>query len=130
RCLKIEQNASDDALSCYRAQCFITSEALIKAAGLNPQQTATTFQSRVGKIPWIRPYTDLILPELAAKHVKRLVVVCPSFVVDCLETLEEIQMRAKAQWLALGGEHLSMVPSLNTHPSWVKTLVNWIRAEC
>jgi len=128
RCLKLDQSDSDEALSCYRAQCFMTTDALIRAVGLNPKQTATAFQSRVGKVPWIRPYTDQMLSELAAKKIIRIVVVCPSFVVDCLETLEEIEIRAKAQWQALGGEHLSMVPSLNTHPTWVKTLVNWISA--
>jgi ferrochelatase len=128
-CLKHNQAPSDDALTCYRAQCFMTTAALVQTLGLDSEQTATVFQSRVGKIPWIRPYTDQFLVELAQKKVKRIVVVCPSFTVDCLETLEEIEIRAKAAWKALGGEHLSLVPSLNTHPTWVKTLVNWISGE-
>ena len=128
-CLKLEQDADDDTLTCYRAQCFMTTAALVKAVGLDSKQTATAFQSRVGRIPWIRPYTDHLLAELAEKKIKNLVIVCPSFVVDCLETLEEIEIRAKAQWRSLDGEHLSMVPSLNTHPSWVKALVNWVCAD-
>jgi ferrochelatase len=125
-CLKLNQATSDDALTCYRAQCFMTTAGLIQVLGLDSRQTATVFQSRVGKIPWIRPYIDQFLVKLAQKKVKRIIVVCPSFTVDCLETLEEIEIRAKEEWQALGGEHLSMVPSLNTHPIWVKTLVNWI----
>lgn len=128
-CLKFDHNIPNGALNCYRAQCFMTTKALIEAVGLNPTQTATAFQSRVGKIPWIKPYTDQLLLELANKKIRQIVVVCPSFIVDCLETLEEIEIRAKAQWLAKGGEHFSMVPSLNTHPTWVNALANWVSAE-
>ena len=83
---------------CYRAQCFATSRALEAALQLSPQQVTTSFQSRLGRTPWIRPYTDEILVELAAKGVRRLAVLCPAFTTDCLETLEEIGIRARAQW--------------------------------
>ncbi|MEO7732782.1 MAG: ferrochelatase, partial [Kofleriaceae bacterium] len=77
------------------------------------------FQSRLGRTPWIQPYTDFELERLAKAGVKRLAVLCPAFVADCLETIEEIGMRAKAQFLAHGGEELVLVPSLNSSPAWV-----------
>ena len=89
--------APGPALShCYRAQCFATTRALAAALELSPQQHSSAFQSRLGRTPWIRPYTDHVLPELAGSGVRRLAVLCPSFVADCLETLEEIGLRARA----------------------------------
>jgi ferrochelatase len=78
-----------------------------------------SFQSRLGKTPWITPHTDVVLDELAKKGVKRLAVMCPAFVADCLETLEEIGIRAREQFKAAGGEELTLVPSLNASPAWV-----------
>jgi protoporphyrin/coproporphyrin ferrochelatase len=112
---------------CYRMQCFFTARALAQRLGLEPGKWTVTFQSRLGRTPWIRPYTDLVIPELAHKGVKRLAVFCPAFVADCLETLEEIGIRAKAQFLSCGGEALTLVPSLNTHPSWVRGLTQMVR---
>jgi len=88
-----------------------------------------SFQSRLGKTPWIKPYTDLILEELRQKKVENIAIVCPSFVSDCLETLEEINIRARAQWLELGGRGFSFIPCLNTHPTWVEGLVKMIKRE-
>ena len=101
---------------CYRAQCAATARALAKALGLSREHWTLSFQSRLGRTPWIKPYTDEVLPELAARGVRRLAVVCPSFVADCLETLEEIGLRARDQWLALGGEELVLIPCVNAHP--------------
>jgi ferrochelatase len=112
---------------CYRAQCFATSRALIEALSLAPDATSTSFQSRLGRTPWIQPYTDVVLPELAQQGVKRLAVLCPAFVADCLETLEEIEIRAAEQWGEAGGEALRLVPSLNAHPAWVSVVVDWMR---
>jgi len=112
---------------CYRRQCFFTAQALAQRLGLASGSWTVTFQSRLGRTPWIKPYTDLVIPELAAKGVKRLAVFCPAFVADCLETLEEIGIRAKAQFLGVGGESLTLVPSLNSHPSWVRGLTRMIR---
>ncbi len=112
---------------CYRAQCFATSRALAEALGLGAGKCDTAFQSRLGATPWIRPYTDRVLPELRRRGVSRLAVVCPSFVADCLETLEEIGIRGRAQWRALGGEALELVPCLNAEPLWVETLAGWLR---
>jgi ferrochelatase len=112
---------------CYRAHCAATARALAKALGLGPQHWTLSFQSRLGRTPWIRPYTDEVLPELYERGVRRLAVVCPSFVADCLETLEEIGIRAREQWLELGGETLTLIPCVNAHPLWVEALAAWIR---
>ena len=86
------------------------------------QRTSTSFQSRLGRTPWIRPYTDFVLPELAAAGVRRLAILCPSFVADCLETIEEIGIRARDQWRGLGGEELLRVDCPNAHPTWVEAV--------
>jgi ferrochelatase len=111
---------------CYRAQCFATTRALATALELAPERFATSFQSRLGRTPWIQPYTDLLLPELAAGGHRRLAVLCPAFVADCLETLEEIGMRAREQWRQLGGEELLLIPSLNAEPAWVRAIAGWV----
>ncbi|BBH52953.1 ferrochelatase [Fluviispira sanaruensis] len=112
---------------CYRAQSYATTRSLAKLLKLTDENHMTSFQSRLGRDPWIKPYTDLVLPEIAAKGFKRIAVICPAFVADCLETLEEIQMRAREQWLALGGEDLTLVTSLNSHLKWCETVADLIR---
>ncbi len=105
--------------NCYRAHCFATARALAARLGLDPGIWSVSFQSRLGRTPWIKPYTDHVLDELAAKGVKRLAVFCPAFVADCLETLEEIGLRARDQFRAAGGEELALVPSLNATSGWI-----------
>ncbi len=112
---------------CYRAQCFATARALTARLGLDPAGTSVTFQSRLGRAVWIRPYTDIVLPELARRGVRRVAVFCPAFVSDCLETLEEIGIRAQADFQAAGGEALRLVPSLNDHPAWVRAAAALVR---
>jgi len=112
---------------CYRAQCYATSRALGAALGLAPNSFSTAFQSRLGRTPWITPHTDAVLPELARAGAKRLAVICPSFVADCLETLEEIGLRAAEQWHSLGGEALELVPCANAHPAFVTFLAARVR---
>jgi ferrochelatase len=112
---------------CYRAQCFATARALAARLGLAPGLWSICFQSRLGRTPWIKPYTDLRLDELAREGKKRLCVFCPAFVADCLETLEEIGLRAREQFVAAGGEHLTLVPSLNASDAWVDALVRLLR---
>ena len=106
---------------CYRAQCQQTTALLANELGLTDY--ATSFQSRLGKTPWIKPYTDIILTELAARGIKRLAVACPSFVSDCLETLEEIGIRAKEQWINSGGEELTLIPCMNADDQWVDAII-------
>lgn len=108
---------------CYKAQCHQSSRLLANALQLPESQYSTAFQSRLGRTPWIQPYTDSMLNKLAAQGIKKLIIVCPSFVADCLETLEEIGIRAKKQWFALGGQQLAVVPCLNSHPLWVKAII-------
>lgn len=105
--------------NCYRAQCYFTARALASALEWPQDRYSVAFQSRLGRDPWIQPFTDLVLPELARKGVRRVAVYCPAFVADCLETLEEIGIRAKEDFLAHGGEDLMLIPSLNARPSWI-----------
>ncbi len=120
---------TQDNASCYRAQCYATSRLLAQALRLNENQYATSFQSRLGRTPWIQPYTDLLLPQLVQQGVKHLAVSCPSFVADCLETLEEIGIRLKKQWVDAGGESLTLVPALNDDPVWVENVAKLIRNQ-
>jgi ferrochelatase len=112
---------------CYRAQCFSTARALAARLERGPDEVAIAFQSRLGKDPWIRPYTDEMVRDLARTGVKRLAVICPAFVADCLETLEEIGMRARDDFRARGGEELVLVPSLNSHDAWVRAVARIVR---
>ena len=114
---------------CYRAQSLATTRSLAEALELSPEAHGFAFQSRLGPAKWIEPYTDRVLPELAQAGHRRLAVLCPTFVADCLETLEEIAIRAKQQWQQLGGEDFLLVPSLNAHPVWVNTVADWIRGR-
>jgi ferrochelatase len=112
---------------CYRAQCFATARALAARLALQPGSWSVCFQSRLGRTPWIKPWTDVRLDELAREGKKRLVVFSPAFVADCLETLEEIGLRASEQFTAAGGERLALVPSLNASDAWVEALVALLR---
>ena len=112
--------ASTAHATCYRAQCFQTVAAFVKLAGV--KSYSVSFQSRLGRDPWLKPYTDLELPRLAAAGVKQLLVICPAFVSDCLETIEEIRLRGRASFIAAGGADLRQIPCLNDHPLWLETL--------
>jgi ferrochelatase len=111
---------------CYRAQCFATSDLIAKELNLNSNNYVTSFQSRLGKTPWIQPYTDLVLKELREEKVTNIAIVCPSFVNDCLETLEEINIRARDEWQSLGGVDFNFIPCLNDNSIWVKGVVKII----
>ncbi len=111
---------------CYRAQCLATSEALIKATGLTIP-TSTAFQSRLKGATWLSPFTDEAVVELAKRGVKRLAVACPSFVADCLETLEEIGLRAADTFREAGGESLTLVPAVNSSPRFISGLADELR---
>jgi protoporphyrin/coproporphyrin ferrochelatase len=113
--------------SCYRAQCHHTARLLAARLGLAQAGWSIGFQSRLGRTPWIKPYSDELLIELRERGITRIAVMCPAFVADCLETLEEIGIRAAEDWRARGGESLVLVPSLNTTPSWVDTVVALVR---
>jgi len=114
---------------CYRAQCFATARALAARLDLAAGSWSVSFQSRLGRTRWIHPYTDASIQQLAAQGKKRLVVFCPAFVADCLETIEEIGIRAKEQFLRAGGENLTLVPSLNATPSWADAVAALARKQ-
>ena len=106
--------------TCYRAQCFKTVAAFVKKAGVTKYSVA--FQSRLGRDPWLKPYTDYELVRLAETGIKKLLVICPAFVSDCLETLEEIALRGRDTFLAAGGTECALIPCLNEHPLWIAAL--------
>lgn len=112
---------------CYRAQCLATSRALIEALDVEPDRCTTAFQSRVGPTRWIGPYTDAVLGALRERGVTRLVVLCPAFVADCLETLEEIGIRLREQWHALGGRAFDVTPCVNAEPGFVEAVASLVR---
>ena len=110
---------------CYRHQCFKTTELVIEKLGIPKDKTVVSFQSRLGKDKWIEPYTDETLEHLPKKGVKNLTICCPAFVSDCLETLEEISVEGKEEFLHAGGENFHYIPCLNDEDRWidvVKTL--------
>jgi len=125
-CLKGDdccRTAAPEVLAtCYRAQCLRSAELFAQRMGLKPEQWSVSFQSRLGRAKWIEPYTEARLDELAKQGVKKLLVMCPAFVADCIETLEEIGDRGREQFVEAGGESLQLVPCLNDHPSWVAAL--------
>lgn len=112
---------------CYRAQCYATTRALAGKLGLGDEQYTTCFQSRLGKDPWAQPYTSTVLEERARKGDRRLLVFSPSFVADCLETIIEVGYEYREEFLALGGEKIDLVPSLNDDPVWVSCIWQMIR---
>lgn len=107
---------------CYSAQCHATTAALVGELGLTEGQYTTTFQSRLGRAEWIRPYTSDVIHDLAKKGLKRLLVFCPAFTADCLETIFEIGEEYREEFIEAGGEELTLVESVNTHPLWVEGL--------
>ena len=112
---------------CYRAQCFETARQLARELNLKRDSWSVSFQSRLGRTPWIQPFTDVVFSELAAQGKKKLLVVCPAFTADCLETLEEIEIRGRNDFKNLGGDDLWMVPSLNSSKPWVDAVVDMVR---
>lgn len=129
-CLKMENccdGSSPVHATCYRAQCFKTVAAFVKAAQIPAAQFSVSFQSRLGRDPWLKPYTDLELEALPKRGVKKLLVICPAFVADCLETLEEIAMRGRETFLSAGGKEFTQIPCLNEHPLWLATLEKMVQ---
>ena len=111
---------------CYSAQSYATARGLAARLGLGEQDYEVTFQSRLTK-RWIQPFTDVRLEQLPKEGVKRVAVLCPSFVADCLETIEEIGMQAKETFVEAGGEDLLAVPCVNAERPWVEALAEIVR---
>ncbi len=116
---------SEAHTTCYRHQVLESTKLFVERAQIPQDKYTIAFQSRLGRAKWLEPSTSGTLESLAIKGVKRVLVLCPAFVTDCLETLEEIEIQGKEEFIAAGGESLELIPCLNSHPAWVETLANW-----
>ena len=114
--------------SCYRAQGFRTARAIAARLGLAPDAFTVCFQSRLGRDPWVKPYTEDVIKKLASEGKKRVLAFSPAFVSDCLETIEEIAGEYDEKFRHFGGEKLQLVESLNSHPAWIHALKEMIQA--
>lgn len=112
--------------TCYRHQCYDTTELVKTELNLPEEKVSSSFQSRLAGDPWLKPYTDFEFERLAKEGVKKLAVITPAFVSDCLETLEEIAMEGKEQFLEAGGDDYVHIPCLNDNDSWVSLMAQWI----
>ncbi len=115
--------------TCYRHQVFQTTQCFVNQAGLASDRYSVAFQSRLGRAKWLGPNTEDKLRELAQAGAKNIVVICPAFVTDCLETLEEIAIRGQEVFQQAGGESLTLIPCLNDQPEWVNTLATWCEQD-
>ena len=111
--------------TCYRHQVYATTRAVCAAMGVAPERYSVSFQSRLGRTPWLTPYTDAVLAELPGKGIKNLAVACPAFVADNLETLEEMGIQGRETFMNAGGESFTLVPCMNAHQEWVEVVANW-----
>lgn len=128
-CLQSEDCCQVDSPAhafCYRHQCFATTWAFVEKAGLSKDQYSISFQSRLGSDPWLSPFTDKVLERLPSQNKKRLVIISPAFVADCLETIEELGMEGREDFLAAGGTDYRLVPCLNEHPRWIDLLERFV----
>lgn len=111
---------------CYRHQCLKTTQLVAEKLNLKPGTYTNSFQSRLGFDPWLKPPTDRTIERLGLEGVKKLAVVTPAFVSDCLETLEEIAMEGKEIFLEAGGAEFTVIPCINVREDWVEVLTGWI----
>jgi protoporphyrin/coproporphyrin ferrochelatase len=133
KCLKSMDCCSSITSSnkdCYSAQCFATANAISKKLHIPKEKFTVSFQSRLGKDPWIQPYTSSLIQKLAKLQKKRVLVFCPAFVCDCLETIFEIGVEYAEEFKHAGGECLDLVPGLNDHPAWIEALRIIILDSC
>jgi len=113
--------------TCYRSQCMRTTSEFARHAGLDPRKYSMSYQSRLAGEPWLQPFTDFEFERLPKAGVKRLLVMCPSFLADCLETLEEISMVGRDTFLSAGGEHFEKILCPNDHPAFIDFLANRVQ---
>ncbi len=121
------QNPNPAHATCYRHQCLTTVDAFLERSGIPREKTAISFQSRLGSDPWLKPYTDQVLEQWGKDGIKSAKVICPAFVTDCLETLEEIAVEGKEIFQNAGGGSFEMIPCMNDHPRWIDLMVQRIR---
>lgn len=112
--------------TCYRHQCFETTRLIVNALNIPKEKFSISFQSRLGK-GWLEPFTDIRLEQMPKEGIKKLLIISPAFISDCLETLEELEERGKETFIGAGGETYKMIPCLNVHPLWVNTLEKWVK---
>lgn len=125
-CLRNEdccETASAAHDTCYRHQCRETTRALAEKLAL--ERYSMAFQSRLGRLPWLRPYTDEVFAELPGQGIRHLTVACPAFTADNLETLEEIGIRGRETFLEAGGASFRLAPCLNDDPDWARAIAGW-----
>lgn len=120
--------ASPAHATCYRHQCFTTTKLVTEKLGIPKDKFSISFQSRLGK-GWLEPFTDIRLGEIPKEGIKKILVVCPAFVSDCLETLEEIAIRGKETFMEAGGESYELIPCMNVQQDWVKALDQIVHAQ-
>lgn len=120
------ETASEAHKTCYRHQCFETTKAIVSTLNLKEGTYSNSFQSRLLKDPWLKPYTDHEFERLPKVGKKKLAVVTPAFVADCLETLEEIAMEGKDQFIEGGGKEYKHIPCMNENEDWVNVMTDWI----
>ncbi|MCB1889105.1 MAG: ferrochelatase [Rhodocyclaceae bacterium] len=113
----------------YHCECQKTGRLLVEALGIDPARALLTFQSRFGKAEWLQPYTQPTIEQLARDGVKKVDVICPGFVADCLETIEEIGMECRDAFLANGGTDYALIPCLNERDSWIAALSDVVRSH-
>ena len=113
----------------YHCECHKTGRLVAEGLGIARERVLVTFQSRFGKAEWLKPYTQPTLESLAAQGIKRVDVMCPGFVADCLETLEEIAMECKEAFLEKGGKTFHYIPCLNESDAWINALADLTRAH-
>ncbi len=118
--------ASTAHAHCYRHQVFTTTKRVTELLNIPQSKYSITFQSRLGK-GWLTPFTDIRLQQMPAEGIKNLLVICPAFVSDCLETLEEIAIRGKETFMEAGGKTYTMIPCLNANPLWIDALDKLIK---
>jgi protoporphyrin/coproporphyrin ferrochelatase len=131
-CLKVNDCCNVDSPAhgtCYRHQCFTTTRLTAEILGIPANKYRLSFQSRLGRDPWLQPYTAERLTQLPGEGVKKLLLVCPAFVSDCLETLEEMGVEGKEIFLHAGGESFTLIPCLNIHPLWVKAVAGYVQGN-
>jgi len=129
-CLKSSdccQTLNDTNKYCYSAQGHDTARLIAKELNISKENYTVCFQSRLGKEPWVQPYTTDVLKKLAAEGKKKLLVFSPAFVADCLETLYEITVEYHEEFRALGGEHVQLVESLNDSPVFIEALAGMVK---
>jgi len=129
-CLKKDgccNTLNDSNKFCYSAQSYDTARLIAEKLNIPKEKYTICFQSRLGKDPWVQPYTSEVVAKLAAEGKKRLLVFCPAFVADCLETVYEVTVEYGDEFKALGGEHVQLVESLNDSPTWIDALEKMVR---